>query len=113
MGARSRRKGASFEREVARLLEPAYPEAVRGIGQTRRGSDHADVEGTPWWVECKVGQRPNIYAAVAQSVEAGDERPWLVVARKNSSGGGAASVDTVTMSVESFLRLVAPLESSE
>ncbi len=106
MGARSRRKGAAFERWVANALSECYPDAIRGVGQAQASSPLADVEGSPWWVECKVGQRPNIYAAIRQAEEARDERPWLIVARKNSSGGGIASVDTVTMSVERFVRLV-------
>ena len=110
-GARSRNKGAKWERDAAALLAEVFPDAKRGIGQTRMGSDGADVEGTPYWVECKVGQRPNIYAAIEQSVAATDGRPWLVVSRKNSTGGGVASVDAVTMSVESLLSLLRRVQS--
>jgi hypothetical protein len=106
MGARSRRKGAQWERDVANRLAECYPRAIRGVGQAQADSPLADVEGTPWWVECKVGQRPNIYAAIRQSEEARDDRPYLVVARKNSPGGSAPSVDTVTMSLDEFARLV-------
>jgi hypothetical protein len=113
MGARSRRKGAAFERWVANRFREVWPNAVRGVGQTQKGSTLCDVEGTPWNVECKVGQRPNIYAAIAQSEAAKDERPWLIVARKNSKGGGVASVDTVTMSVPDFLRLAKAYERAD
>ena len=105
MSARSRTKGAAFERLVAHALATIYPDACRGVGQARRGSDLADVEGTPWWVECKVGQRPNIHGALRQARDATDGRPCLVVARKNGAGGRPA-VDTVTMSLGDFLRLL-------
>ena len=105
-GARSRRKGARFELIVAHALG-----GRRGF-QRRSGSDEADVEGVslpvlgPVWIECKVGQRPNLYAALAQAAEATDGRPVVVVARKNSPGGSSPSVDTVTLRLADFLRLV-------
>ena len=105
-GAHSRNKGAKWERDVAKAFATIYPDACRGIGQTRRGSDHADVEGTPYFCECKVGIRPNIYAAMAQAKAATDGRPCMVVARKNSTGGSAPSVDTVTLELDVFLSLL-------
>jgi len=109
MGARSRRKGAAWEREIAiRLNDARIPgwDTRRGLGQTRSGAEVCDVEGSPFWIECKCGRRPNIYAALAQAEEARDERAPVVVARKNSAGGGAPSVDTVTMRLEDWIDLV-------
>ena len=80
-GRRSRRKGAAFEREVSNLLKQIYPDARRGIGQARSGGEVADVEGTPWWVECKRKKKCSIPAAWRQACEATDGRPCLVVAK--------------------------------
>jgi hypothetical protein len=71
-GARSRRKGANAERELAKRFAEAMPGAdcKRGIGQARRGSEVADCEVPRFWVESKHGKRPNPRAALAQAIEA-------------------------------------------
>lgn len=52
--AQRRKKGHDFERWVAAELRKAgYPDAKRGF-QTRGGTaEAADVEGTPFYIECK------------------------------------------------------------
>ena len=70
MGKMQRDKGARFERWVANALKHLWPESRRGILQTRSSSEVADVEGTPYWIECKHQKRPNIHAAMAQAYEA-------------------------------------------
>lgn len=86
MGASQRLKGHNWEREVAKMLRPIFPEARRGLDQTREGDD-PDVDKTPFWVECKSGKRPNIGAAMEQALEAslksGDTRPALVVSKRD------------------------------
>ena len=77
MGAMSRNKGSTWEREVARRLREVFGGGVgRGIGQTRGGSAEApDVDGVPgWWVECKHGKQPNLRAALEQARTA--EEVW-------------------------------------
>jgi hypothetical protein len=71
-GARSRRKGANAERELAKRFAEAMPGAdcKRGIGQARSGSEVADVEVPRFFVESKHGKRPNPRAALAQAIEA-------------------------------------------
>lgn len=103
MGARSRRKGAGFEREVAEHLRPVWPAAKRGLGQARDARGLADVEGTPYHVQCKHGLQPNIVAALAQADRdrdaPGDKRPALVVTRRDRG-------DTlVTMRLGDFVQL--------
>lgn len=52
IGRKSRRKGHSFERYVAQLFRRWFPDARRGL-QYRDGKECCDVEGTPYWIECK------------------------------------------------------------
>lgn len=47
------RKGKAFERLVANLLKEVWPEAKRGLSQTRDGAECADVEVPKYWIECK------------------------------------------------------------
>tara|TARA_Y100000034_G_C6599837_1_gene260906 strand:- start:181 stop:528 length:348 start_codon:yes stop_codon:yes gene_type:complete len=105
MGSRSRRKGAAHERKVAEWLRELWPEAARGLGQTRSGSEVADVENTPLWVEVKVGKLPNPRAAMDQAELATDGRPVLVVVRDNGAGARAPR-DFVAMPLDDFIRLI-------
>lgn len=74
MGKSQRTKGHNEERAVARDLREIYPDAKRGY-QTRGGTAEApDVDGTPWFWECKVGQRPNPRRALLQATAATDGR---------------------------------------
>lgn len=104
MSASSRRKGHDYERALAATLRSVWPEARRGISQTRDGSDVPDVEGTPYWVEAKRGKRVAIRAAYDQAVEAADGRPPVVVSREDRSP------PLVTMGLEDWLDLVAEKE---
>lgn len=71
MGKYSRDKGARFERYVANVLKPVFGENVtRSSGQCFKGDTRADVDCPEIWVECKVGKRPNIKAALEQAEEA-------------------------------------------
>lgn len=99
MGRMQRNKGATYEREIAKTLQQVYPEARRGIGQARSASEVADVEGTPFWVECKRGRMPNVRGAIRQACAATDGRPYLVVVRDDGDSS------FVTMSLETFLSL--------
>ena len=68
MGGRaSRRKGHDWERAVAKRLRAIFGTAVRRGWQSRDGAEQPDVDGSPWWVECKRSKRPNIEAALVQA----------------------------------------------
>src|SRR3972149_5335754 len=72
MGRSQRRKGHNFEREVAaelRACAPMIADRIRRGLQSRDGSTVPDVM-TPWpiHVECKVGARPNVGAAMRQAL---------------------------------------------
>lgn len=101
MSASQRRKGASWERDLAnRWREKLYPDARRGIGQARSGGEVCDVESTPWWCELKVGQRPDILGAMRQAVKATDGRPPLVVVKRDREE------PLVCMRLEDFEKLI-------
>ncbi len=103
VGRKSRTKGAQGERDVANELRSVYPDAARGgLLQTQYGtaSNACDVEHTPWWIEVKRGQRPNIQGAYEQATDATDGRPVLVVTRKDRSDWLA------TMTLEQFKHLI-------
>ncbi|NQV06673.1 hypothetical protein HQ535_08980 [bacterium] len=108
MTALSRRKGRAFEQEAARDFRAAMPGAdvFRG-SQAWVKSKAADLR-MPWFApECKVGQRPNIYRAMAQAEGkvSGDRWP-VVVSRKNGTCGSNPPVDLVTMRKADFLQMV-------
>ena len=80
-GKMSRDKGKRGEYEARDFLRRWFPLARRGANQSHSGSDAADVEGTPFWVEAKLGAKPNIRAALAQAQKATNGRPVLVYVR--------------------------------
>ena len=88
MGKKSRTKGARWEREVAIMLRDAMPGAeVKRGWQSRSGSDAPDVDCPCWWIECKVGKRPNLFGALHQAEEAAEgdrqKRAPVVVAKRD------------------------------
>ena len=69
MGKAQRAKGYRFERAVVNDLKDIYGEQVRRGWQSRFGSDAPDVEGTPYWIECKHHKRVSIKQALKQATE--------------------------------------------
>ena len=78
MSKSQRVKGAAWERAVANLFAAMWPNAARGIGQARSGSEVPDVQGTPFWVEAKHRKRQCALAALQQAERA--RRPGYVAA---------------------------------
>jgi hypothetical protein len=99
VGASQRRKGAGWERELAKLFRAIYPGAKRGIGQARSAKEVSDVEGTPYWIEAKCGARTNPRAALRQAQECTDGRPVLVVCKDDHQE------PFVVMPLEQFLSI--------
>ena len=99
-GKFSRDKGARFERACAEFFKRWYPKAKRGVGQSQSGDNGADVEGTDYWVECKVGARPNIQGAYDQAEKVTDGRPTLVLSKKDRNK------ILVTMDIETFTNFI-------
>jgi hypothetical protein len=103
LGRLSKNKGKSYERAIAEVLRVIWPEAKRGIGQARAANEVPDVDGTPYWVECKHHKSsPNVHKAYAQGLAARRDRsPVLVVSRHSG-----VSTDLVTMNMQQFLLLM-------
>ena len=112
MGGRaSRLKGHNWERKVANIFKPIFPDAKRGF-QTRGGTaEEPDVKGTPFYIECKRMKRCNEIAALRQAetalyeeTECGtrrvDDRIPLADCKSDRQKA------TVTMYLEDFLPLI-------
>jgi hypothetical protein len=87
-GRRSRAKGHAFERWVVAELQRVGLPAERNIAQVRTAArEGCDVEGSEWWIECKVGAAPDPRAAYAQASADRDrcdeERPVVVVWKRD------------------------------
>lgn len=84
MSAKSKRKGAAGEREVAALLAPVFGDDVkRGLAQCRDASESADVEGTPYWIESKRYKSVAACRFLDQAIKATDGRPPVVFFRED------------------------------
>lgn len=82
MGRSQRSKGQRGEREAASAWRVVYPDARRG-SQSRSGKDASDVEGTPWWIECKTLARIQVLKHLDQAEADTDGRPCVVRLRRD------------------------------
>lgn len=93
-GKRSRAKGKTWERAVVRLLKPLW-EAFRGHQDSRGGfggGEGCDVEGTPFYVECRHEQsynwRKHLHEAMKMREQRGDKRPIVLIAKEDKHPPG-------------------------
>jgi hypothetical protein len=101
-GARSRRKGAAFERELVRRFREIMPDAgVRRGLQYRAGQEASDVEVPCFWVEAKHHHRTNVRAAMRQAIDACPPGRWPIAVCKDDH-----ATPLVAMQLEDFLELV-------
>ena len=101
-GAGSRRKGAAFERELARQFREAMPDAgIRRGLQCRTGEEAPDVEVPCFWVEAKHHHRTNARAAMRQALANCPPGRWPVAVCKDDR-----AEPLVTMQLEDFLELL-------
>lgn len=84
MGRAQRTKGHSFERKIAIAFRWIYERAYRGR-QTQGGTAEApDVDGTPFYIECKKEKKyPSIQRALKQAEEGTDGRIPLAITAKD------------------------------
>ena len=103
IGAHSRRKGAAWERDLARRFREAMPgsHARRGI-QSRAGDECGDVVVPEFWVEAKHHRRTNVRGALRQAIECAPKGEWPVAICKDDR-----MPPFVAMQLEDFLGLVA------
>lgn len=83
-GKASRTKGARWEREVARLFRDVFGDSVHR-GLQSQGEVVPDVVTPYFWIECKVGKRPNVLRALRQACSAADDRVPLAVIKPDHS----------------------------
>ena len=106
MGKLSRTKGRKFEQDCAKPLRVIFGERVKRGWQTRNGSkDALDIENTPFAIECKHQERPNIFAAYEQAVEGAKHNGGIPLAIVKKNQGKALAV----LSYEDFLAMVEAL----
>ena len=91
-GKASRTKGHDFERFCARLVRSSFPDARRGKQFT--GGREADVEGTPFRIECKrlkdvkLGDvKRALQQAEGDAYEWEDDRPCVAIHRADREVG--------------------------
>lgn len=121
-GRSSRVCGQTHERKIANALKHLFPGARRGY-QVRGGTSKApDVDGTPFYIECKHRKQPNILAALTQAdlarykvTEEGtkqvDFRPPVAITNKKFDKRGHG--DVVTMRFGDWLDLVERAERKD
>lgn len=109
LGRRSRNKGASFERIIAIELREIFgPQVRRGLGQARNAGEVPDIDGAPFWIECKHQHRPNIARAMMQAVrDSRGRKPPLVISRADNEPV------FVTMGLGTFVQLVQQSQKKE
>jgi hypothetical protein len=102
MGARSRRKGAAWERELVHRFREVMPDAEvkRGL-QYRSGEEAPDVEVPCFFVEAKHHQRTNIKAALRQAEAAAPKGRWPIAVCKDDRQPAVVAMD-----LEDFLELL-------
>ena len=111
----ARRKGKSFEREVANAFKKVYPNARRGLGQARAAGEVPDVAlAGPFWIECKAHKRPNIIHALEQAEGALEEhlaeRPGKGPSVPMAVTKADRTVPMVTLYLDAFLELLMALK---
>jgi hypothetical protein len=107
MGLLSRRKGAANERRLSKMISEAMPGADvrRGLQyQNRFGSEKVpDVECPVFWVEAKVGKKPNPRSAMKQArADATKGKIPIAIIRDD----GAPSDEFVCIGLTDFLDFV-------
>jgi len=78
-------KGRQLEKDVADLFKPYFPQAHRAAQKlTGKG---ADVEGTPYFVECKRHERMQLYKWMTTTMDlrerSRDTRPVCIFHKQN------------------------------
>lgn len=98
MGLRSRRKGHSFEREIARLFKPLFPKAQRKLEYQEGDCTGVDLKNTgPFKIQCK---RYKEYAPLNKIFEVDEEGIALLITKADSKP------TLVALKLEDFLKIL-------
>ena len=111
MSARSRRKGARFERQIAKRLREIGISAERNITETRTGNA-GDIDlpsHVPLVLQCKVGARPPIYRAIAEAEAVAESTDYPVAIVKRDGAGGRKADELAVMRLDDWLEFVEKL----
>jgi hypothetical protein len=107
MGKRSRDKGAAWERQVAKdMTEATGFDCRRCLIETQQGNKGDIASDAPYSVQCKVGQRPNVYKALDEAVEAAEDGDLAVAIIKKNGGGGKPPQEFAAIPLDDFYRIV-------
>lgn len=86
-GRRNKRRGKVWERAVASLLRPIFGEDIHRGHQDNRGGfgkgEGADVDGSPFWIECKHEKQLAWRPAMRQAQATTDGRPIVVIGKED------------------------------
>ena len=112
-GARSQRKGKEWEQAVARMFRAIGIPAERRLDESRQGNagDLILPPRVPLSIQCKVGQRPPMYAAVEEAAEAATPGQHPVAVIRRNGGGARPATDLAVLPLEDFLKLVEQLRA--
>jgi hypothetical protein len=109
MGARSRRKGAAWEREVATLFTTLGLDSVRELDECRDGNlgDVRLPPHVPFCVQCKVGATPPVWRAIAEARAAAKPGHTPVAIVRRNGAGRRPSEDLAVLPLATFAALLA------
>ena len=115
MSARSRRKGAAWERTVAKKLRDIGIPAERNLEEVRTGNT-GDIKldhDIPLVIQCKTGARPPIYQGLDQAIEAARESAKIPVAVIHRDGTNSAepAQELAVIRLDHFIEIVEQLKT--
>lgn len=114
MGARSRRKGVGFEREVAQRFRESGIPADRTLTETRDGNvgDLTFPDGLPLVVQARCGAEPSPWRALRDAVAAAGPGLHPVGILRRNQRAGRPKVDAAILPLDDFLEMVEGLRES-
>lgn len=109
-GKTSRRKGRDYQARLAKRFRDngtfTNASSTHSAQSRRQGYKPPDIEGTPYWIECKHRKTINVLDSIKQAedeaLNAKDERPALAILKWHGDRGEPI----VAMRLKDFERLV-------
>lgn len=109
-GKTSRRKGRDYQARLAKRFRDngtfTNASSTHSAQSRRQGYKPPDIEGTPYWIECKHQKSPDILGSLKQAEQeattASDQRPAIAIIKHHGERGDPI----VVMRLKDFERLV-------